>query len=33
LKDLLNAYRQSESEPERAQLYGAIEEAASELNL
>jgi magnesium chelatase subunit H len=33
LKDLLNAYRQSESETERAQLFGAIEEAASELNL
>jgi magnesium chelatase subunit H len=33
LKDLLNAYRQSECETERAQLFGAIEEAASELNL
>ena len=33
LKDLLNAYRQSESETERAQLFSVIEERAGELNL
>jgi hypothetical protein len=33
MKDLLSAYRQARSEPEREQLFEAIEEKARGLNL